>query len=160
MASGAQRAQPPENLSGRGLRIAVISSRWNQAIIDRLIEGIARGLEALSVAADDITWTNVPGAFELPFAAKAVAASGRVDAVICTGAVIRGETTHYEIVSEGAATGILEAQLQTDVPVAFGLVTVENQEQALARSEGAGGHNVGEEAAQVAVEMARFRQAW
>ena len=90
----------------------------------------------------------------------AVASSGRADAIITIGAVIRGETTHYELVSEGAADGVQRVQLDTGVPIAFGLVTVENMEQALARSEGAGGHNVGEEAALVAVQMARIAEEW
>lgn len=103
---------------------------------------------------------DVPGCFEIPLAAQTVAASGTVDAVVCVGAVIRGETTHYELVSEGAAQGVMAAQLATGIPIAFGLVTVENIEQAQARSEGPGGHNVGEEAAQVAVEMADRLRPW
>ena len=99
----------------------------------------------------DVAW--VPGAFELPLAAKAHAGSGRYDAVITLGAVIRGETTHYEVVSNGAARGVQEASLATDVPILFGVLTVEDLDQALARSEAAGGHNVGEECALGAVEM-------
>ena len=158
MASGDERAQAPQGLSGEGLRIAVVQARWNAEIIERLAAGVERGLDDLGVT--DIDWVSVPGSFEIPLAAKVVAKSGRIDAVVCIGAVIRGETTHYEIVSEAAADGILESQLETGVPIAFGLVTVENHEQALARSEGAGGHNVGEESALVAVEMARLCQAW
>lgn len=158
MASGDERAVMPEGLTGAGLRVAVVSARWNQEIIERLAAGVERGLTELGVT--DIDWVSVPGSFEIPLAAKVVAESGKVDAVVCIGAVIRGETTHYELVSEGAATGILQSQLSTKVPIAFGLVTVENQTQALARSEGPGGHNVGEESAQVAVEMARLCQEW
>ncbi len=90
--------------------------------------------------------------------ASILARSGQVDAIIAIGAVIRGETTHYEIVSEGAANGVQRVQLATGIPIAFGLLTVENRDQALARSEGPGGHNVGEEAAMVAVEMARLAE--
>ena len=93
-------------------------------------------------------------------AARALAQSGRVDAVICIGAVIRGETTHYDIVAGECARGIQEVQLTTGVPVAFGVLTTEDDDQALARSEGFGGHNVGEESAAVAVEMARLAEAW
>lgn len=160
MASGDERARGLENLDGKGLRLAVVSSRWNASIIERIADGVRRGLDDLGVSDEDTSWATVPGAYELPMAAKTIAESGRVDAIICLGAVIRGETSHYELVSEGAAVGILEAQLQTNVPMAFGLVTVENEAQALARSEGPGGHNVGEEAAMVAVEMARFRENW
>jgi 6,7-dimethyl-8-ribityllumazine synthase len=110
---------------------------------------------------DDVVEVSVPGSFEIPFGARALATSGRVDAVICIGAVIRGETTHYDLVAGECARGIQDVQLATGVPVAFGVLTTEDEAQALARSEGPGGHNVGEEAALVAVEMAihvrRFR---
>jgi len=98
----------------------------------------------------DIT---VPGAFELPLAARAVIESGTVDAVVAIGAVIRGETTHYELVAEGCARGIMNVQLTSGVPIGMGVLTVEDQTQALARSQPAGGHNVGEEATQAAIEM-------
>lgn len=96
----------------------------------------------------------MPGCFEIPLAAKLLAGSGQVDAMVVLGAVIRGETTHYELVSGGAAQGVLAVQLETGIPIGFGLVTVENEEQAMLRSEGPGGHNVGEDAAYVAVAMA------
>jgi 6,7-dimethyl-8-ribityllumazine synthase len=105
------------------------------------------------VADADVHVAWVPGAFELPLAAKAYAESDAYDAVIALGAVVRGETTHYEIVSNGAARGVQEASLATGVPVLFGVLTVEDLDQALARSEGAGGHNVGEECGLGAVEM-------
>jgi 6,7-dimethyl-8-ribityllumazine synthase len=89
-------------------------------------------------------------------ACRILARSGDVDAIVATGVVIRGETTHYEIVSEGAASGIQAVQLETGIPIAFGVLTVETVEQALERSQGEGQHNVGEEAAAVAVEMARL----
>lgn len=158
MASGDERAEVPEGLTGDGLSIAVVRARWNTTIVDRLAEGVERGLQALGVPTAE--QVSVPGCFEVPFAARAIAKSGRVDAIVCIGAVIRGETTHYEIVSEEAAAGILRAQLDSGIPIAFGLLTVENEAQALARSEGPGGHNVGEEAALVAVEMARLAEAW
>jgi 6,7-dimethyl-8-ribityllumazine synthase len=156
MVSGDQRAHPSGDVSGRGLRVAIIHARWNEAIVDRLLEGAHRGLAALGVT--DIIVESVPGSFELPFGAAVLARSGALDAVVALGVVIRGETTHYEIVSEGAAQGIQDVQISTGVPIAFGALTVENQAQALARSEGPGGHNVGEEAALVAVDMARLAQ--
>jgi len=156
MASGDERAAIPDGLSGAGLRIGVVSARWNTAIVDRLAEGVTRGLTDLGVT--EIVEATVPGSFEVPFGALAMAESGQVDAVVCIGVVIRGGTTHYELVSEGAAEGIQQVQLATAIPVTFGLLTVENEEQSIARSEGAGGHNVGEEAAQAAVEMARLKQ--
>lgn len=158
--AGDHRAEtvPEPTLDGAGLRIAVVSARWNSEITLRLLDGVRRGLAAAGVADTDVTEDWVPGAFELPMAAKAWAASGRVDAVVCLGCVIRGETTHYEAVAGECARGIQDAQLDTGVPIAFGALTVENLDQALARSEPAGGHNVGEEGAAVAVEMARLIQ--
>ena len=158
MASGDERAAVPEGLSGEGLRVGVIKASWNQEIIDRLDAGVQRALEALGVT--EVSTVEVPGCFEIPLACQAVASSGRIDAIVAIGAVIRGETTHYELVSEGAADGIHRVQLDTGVPIGFGLVTVENTEQALARSEGPGGHNVGEEATTAAVQLARVVQEW
>ena len=145
---------PEAVLDGAGLRIAVLCARWNSEIGLRLLQGTMRGLAAAGVRPEDVTMDWVPGAFELPLAAKAWASSGRVDAVVCLGCVIRGETTHYESVAGECAGGIQQAQLETGVPIAFGALTVENLDQALARSEGPGGHNVGEDGAKVAVEMA------
>jgi 6,7-dimethyl-8-ribityllumazine synthase len=144
----------PEGLDGTGLRVGVVRSRWNAGVVERLADGVARGLKALGVAADDVVEVEVPGSFEIPFGARTLARSGRVDAVVCIGAVIRGETTHYDIVSGECARGVQDVQLATGVPVAFGVLTTEDEVQALARSEGPGGHNVGEEAAAAAVEMA------
>lgn len=154
MASGDDRATAPEDLDGTGLRIGIVKARWNADIVDRLEAGVDRGLLHLGIASDAIVVESVPGSFEVPMGARILARSGTVDAIVTIGAVIRGETTHYELVSEGAAEGVQRVQLDTGIPVAFGLVTVENRDQALARSEGPGGHNVGEEAALVAVEMA------
>ncbi len=158
MASGDDRATAPEGLDGAGLRVAIVRARWNETIVGRLDAGVRRGLADLGVT--DIDDVAVPGCFELPFACQVLARAGKHDAIITIGAVIRGETTHYELVSEGAADGVQRVMLDAGVPIAFGLVTVENEEQALARSQGPGQHNVGEEAALVAVEMARLGQAW
>jgi 6,7-dimethyl-8-ribityllumazine synthase len=154
-----ERAVAPEGLTGAGLRIGVVRARWNADIVDRLAQGVGRGLAALEVAPGDVVDITVPGSFELPMGARILAASGEVDAVICLGSVIRGETTHYELVAGESAAGIQQVQLTTGVPVAFGVLTTEDREQALARSEGPGGHNVGEDAAVVAVEMARLAAA-
>jgi 6,7-dimethyl-8-ribityllumazine synthase len=154
------RAGVPEGLDGRGLRIGLVRSRWNAKVVDRLDAGVRRGLTALGVAESDLVAVSVPGSFEIPFGAQALATSGQVDAVICIGAVIRGETTHYDIVAGECAAGVRQVQLSTGVPVAFGVLTTEDEAQALARSEGPGGHNVGEEAAAVAVEMARLAEIY
>lgn len=156
VAEGGARAGAPAGLDGAGLRVGVVRARWNSAIVDRLADGVARGLKALGVVPEDVIEVSVPGSFEIPFGARTLARSGRVDAVICIGAVIRGETTHYDIVAGECARGVQDVQLATGVPVAFGVLTTEDERQALARSEDPGGHNVGEEAALVAVEMARL----
>jgi 6,7-dimethyl-8-ribityllumazine synthase len=156
--AGDKGAAAPEGLHGRGLRIGVVRARWNSHIVDRLADGVGRGLSGLGVDPGDVVDETVPGSFELPMGARILAGSGRVDAVICLGCVIRGETTHYDLVAGQAASGIQQVQLTTGVPVAFGILTTEDEGQALARSEGAGGHNVGEDAAIVAVEMARLAE--
>lgn len=158
MATGDERPPVPTGLTGTGLRIAVVRSSWNSEIVDRLMEGTQRALLALDASIAERI--SVPGCFEIPIACRALALSGEIDTIIAIGTVIRGETTHYEIVSNAVATGVQAVQLETGIPVAFGVVSVESREQALARSEGAGGHNVGEEAALVAVEMARLTAKW
>jgi len=158
VAEGNERASAPEGIDGTGLRVGVVRARWNAGVVERLADGVERGLKAMGVVADDITEVSVPGSFEIPFGARALAASGKVDAVVCIGSVMRGETSHYDIVAGECARGIQDVQLTTGVPIAFGVLTTEDEGQALARSEGPGGHNVGEEAALVAVEMARIAQ--
>lgn len=158
MTAGDKGADAPSGLDGAGLRIGVVRARWNAHIVDRLAAGVGRGLASLQVDPADVVDVSVPGSFELPMAARVLATSGRVDAVICLGSVIRGETSHYDLVAGEAAAGIQQVQLTTGVPVAFGILTTEDETQALARSEPAGGHNVGEDAAVVAVEMARLAQ--
>ena len=154
MASGDNRPTLPNGLDGQGLRIGVVRAEWNTSIVDRLVDGAVGGLDALKATV--VGPISVPGCFELPMACRILARSGDVDAIVATGVVIRGETTHYEIVSEGAASGIQAVQLETGIPIAFGVLTVETVEQALERSQGEGQHNVGEEAAFVSVQMARL----
>lgn len=147
-------------LDGNGLRIAIVAARFNSHVTVRLLAGAKRGLAALGVADDDVSVTWVPGAFEIPAAAQAAATSGRADAVIAIGCVIRGETSHYDVVAGQCASGIMRVGLDTGVPVVFGVLTTENLDQALARSAGAGepGHNAGEDGAAVAVEMIGVRR--
>jgi 6,7-dimethyl-8-ribityllumazine synthase len=140
-------------LDGTGLRVAILCARFNDLVTMRLLDGARRGLASVGVAHDDVVVAWVPGSYELPLAAKVHVDSGRFDAVIALGCVIRGETTHYELVSEAAARGIQHIALESGVPVMFGVLTTENLDQALARSEDAGGHNVGEECGLGAVEM-------
>lgn len=156
MASGDDRAGAPAGLDGKGLRVGIVRARWNDDIVERLAVGVRRGLTSIGVLDADVTEVSVPGSFEIPFGARVLATSGRVDAVVCIGAVIRGETSHYDLVAGECAAGIQQVQLSTGVPVGFGVLTVENEAQALARSQDGGGHNIGEEAAWVAVEMAQL----
>jgi 6,7-dimethyl-8-ribityllumazine synthase len=149
---------PSADLEGSGLRVVLIRTRWNPQVIDRLAGGVDRALAECGIADHEVV--EVPGAFEIPFAARTLAASGRVDAIVAVGAVIRGETTHYDLVSEECARGLQDVQISTGVPIGFGVLATENLEQALARSEGADGHNVGADAAQVAVEMAILARDW
>lgn len=121
--------------TGRGVRIAIVASRFNGAITTRLLKGALNALHESGVDRSDISVGWVPGAFEIPLLALAYADGDRpVDAVITLGAVIRGETTHYEIVSGECARGVQDVQLSTRVPVAFGVLTVETRKQALERS--------------------------
>ena len=141
---------------GAGLRVALVVARWNGFITRKLLEGAVATLRECGVVDEDITTAWVPGSFEVPTAAKWAAESGRFDAVICLGCVIRGETAHFEYVAGGAAEGILDVSLKTGVPVVFGVLTTENVEQAQERIGGKEGHK-GEEAARTAIEMARLR---
>ena len=138
---------------GQGLRIALVAARFNQFITNLLLEGARSGLSAHGVREEDTVLLRVPGAFELPLVAKTLAASGRYDAVICLGSVIRGETTHYDLVSGQAASGVSAASLETQIPVIFGVLTTENIDQAINRAGGKMG-NVGYDAALSAIEMA------
>jgi 6,7-dimethyl-8-ribityllumazine synthase len=159
VAEDVQAAQRAElDRDGKGLRVAVVCALFNDHITQRLLDGVHRGLRACAVDDADVTVEWVPGSFELPLAAKAFAAAGAVDAVICLGCVIRGDTAHFEHVGTQCARGLQEASLATGVPVLFGVLTTEDLDQALARSEPAGGHNVGEESAEGAVAMARLLQ--
>jgi 6,7-dimethyl-8-ribityllumazine synthase len=140
-------------LDGRGLRVAIVVGRFNETVTRGLLDGAREGLARLGVdpGAVDIAWT--PGSFEVPLVAKRMAQTGRYDAVICLGAVIRGETSHYDFVAGNAASGIARVALDTGVPTVFGIVTTETLEQAINRA-GAKAGNKGFDAAMTAVEMA------
>lgn len=142
-------------LDGQGLRIAIVCSRFNEFIVTSLLEGARRGLRRHGVAEDavDVTW--VPGAYEIPLAAQAMASSGRYDAVVTLGAVIRGATAHFDYVAGPCASSLASVQLATGVPVMFGVLTVDTIEQAIERS-GTKAGNKGEEVAVGAIEMARL----
>ena len=138
---------------GAGRRVAIVAARFNETITSKLVEGAKAGLFQHGVSDDGIDLVWVPGAFEIPLVAGRLAASGEYHAVICLGAVIRGETAHFELVSNEAARGIAQVSRETGVPVIFEVVAAENLEQAEARAGGLHG-NKGWEAAEVALEMA------
>lgn len=142
---------------GSGLRIAIVVSRWNDIITQRLLDGALDGLARHGVDTEtvDIAW--VPGSFELPVVAKKFAASKRYDAVIALGCVIRGSTSHYDHVTAGVTSGIAQVGMQTGIPCIFGLVTTESIEQAIERAGSKMG-NKGFEAATAAIEMATLMQ--
>lgn len=139
-------------LTADGFRFAIVASRWNDFLTAKLTEGALDALERLGASEQSVEIFKVPGAFELPLTAQKVAASGRFDAVICIGTVIRGETSHFEHVAGEAAKGISQVAIQTGVPVLFGIVTAETLEQAINRA-GVKAGNKGFEAAMSAVEL-------
>jgi 6,7-dimethyl-8-ribityllumazine synthase len=142
-------------LRGEGLRVAIAASRFNEAIVTRLVDGALDGLRRHGVDPDatDLAWA--PGAFELPLVAARLAATGSYDAVITLGAVIRGATSHYDLVAGQCAAGVQRAQLDTGVPVIFGVLTTDTIEQAVERA-GTKAGNKGFEAASAAIEMANL----
>jgi len=140
-------------LDGTGLRLAVLASRFNETITRALLDGALSGLRRHGVDEAGITVAWVPGAFELPLAAKRLAATGEFDAVVCLGAVIRGATAHFEHVAGQAAAGVTRAALDTGVPVIFGVLTTDTIEQAIERS-GTKAGNKGFDSAVAAIEMA------
>lgn len=142
------------DLSGAGLSIGVVMSRFNQPVCEGLFQSCIEELLKLGVLRDDILVVTVAGALEIPLALKKIADSGQVHALVALGAVIRGETYHFEVVSDQSAAGILRVQLDTGIPAANGVLTVDTDEQAEARMAVKGA-----EAARVAIEMANLMTA-
>jgi len=139
-------------VDGAGMRVAIVCGRFNDLITNRLLDGALGALAVHGVAEADVSVAWVPGAFEIPLAAQSFAKSGRFDAVIALGCVIRGDTAHFEYVAGPCAEGIQQVALETGLPVIFGVLTTENLEQSLIRSEPEG-DNKGEESARTAIEM-------
>ena len=146
------KAPPSLAPSARGLRLAILRARFNAQVVDGLLAGAGQALAELGRAPGSVAVLDVPGALELPLAARAAAESGRFDALVAVGAVIRGETDHYQHVAREAAAGLASVSLASGVPIGFGVLTVERPEQALARSAPGAG-NKGAEAARAAVAM-------
>lgn len=138
---------------GRGLRIAVVVARFNKEVTEKLLEGALDGLKECGVPDSDVDVAWVPGAFEIPVAAKRFATTGRYGAVVCLGAVIQGETPHWAYISSAMSHALALASTETGVPLAFGVLTTETEEAALARA-GLKTENKGYDAALAAVEMA------
>jgi 6,7-dimethyl-8-ribityllumazine synthase len=137
---------------GAGRRIAIVAARFNEVVTRKLVDGAMAGLVALGVSSDDIDVAWVPGAFEIPLVARRFAISGRFEGVICLGAVIRGETAHFDLVANEAARGIAEVARDTGIPVIFEVLAVETLAQAADRAGGAHG-NKGWEAAESVLSM-------
>ena len=135
-----------------GMKAAVVASRFNEIVVNKLVGGAVEGLVRHGVEEENITAVWVPGAFEIPTAAAKLAKSGKYHAVICVGAVIRGETSHYDYVCSEVSKGIAQVSLSTGVPVLFGVITTENIEQAIARAGSKAG-NKGYDCALSAIEM-------
>jgi 6,7-dimethyl-8-ribityllumazine synthase len=140
-------------IQAEGLRLAIIVSRFNSEISDRLLKGALEGLRGIGLEENQLTVYRVPGSFEIPQLARKIAEFGSYHAIICLGAVLRGETFHFELISEECAHGIQQVSADFTIPVAFGVITADTVEQALERS-GEGSENKGWEAALAAVEMA------
>jgi 6,7-dimethyl-8-ribityllumazine synthase len=139
-------------VDARGMKIGVIVSRFNNFITVKLLEGAIEGLKSHGGADDDVTVVHVPGAFEIPMVAARMAASGKFDALVCLGAVIRGDTPHFEYVCDAVTHGISKAVWEYRIPISFGVLTTDNMQQAMERS-GVKDANKGYEAALTAIEM-------
>jgi 6,7-dimethyl-8-ribityllumazine synthase len=140
------------HLNGQGFRFAIVASRWNDFISARLVEGALDALERLGAEESRVEVYKVPGAFEIPLLALKLAESGKFDAIICVGTIIRGQTPHFEYIASEVASGIAHASLQTGVPVVFGVVTADTVDQAIDRA-GVKLGNKGFEAGTTAVEL-------
>ena len=144
------------DLDGEGVRVGIIRTRWNKEYVDKLVDGAKEALKECNVAEENIFVKEVPGSFELPLAARLLAMSGSVDAIICDGVLIKGETYHFEYISEAVSSGIMSAGLQTMTPIVFGVLTCLNEKQVKDRSGGKSNH--GYDWGKTAVEMALLRR--
>lgn len=145
------------SLEAAGLRIGIVVSRFNSAVTDRLLSGALEALRTHGASERDIEIVQVPGAFEIPLFAKILADGGRLDAIVCLGAVVRGETPHFEYISAAVVDGIARLSVEHRLPIALGVLTTNSIEQALERSQPDPG-NKGYEAAVTAIEMANLRK--
>lgn len=154
MATGNDGVSFPE-LDGSEMRIGIIKARWHEEDIDSLVDGVKTSLKECGVPDENIIIQEVPGSFELPLATRYLALSGTVDAIIPIGVLIKGETTHYEVISESVTSALMSVGMQTGLPVIFGVLTALTSEQVKARSTGANNHGL--QWGKAAVEMALLR---
>jgi 6,7-dimethyl-8-ribityllumazine synthase len=143
------------DLEGGKVRIGIIRTRWNEGHVNNLVKGIRTALDECKVAPENIFETSVPGSYELPIAARFLALSGTVDAIICTGVLIKGETLHFEYIADAVSKGIMNVAIQTSTPCIFGVLTCLNEQQVKSRSSGNTNH--GYDWGKTAVEMALLR---
>lgn len=147
-------------LNAEGFRFAIVASRWNDFLTSRLVEGAADALERLGASEESVEVYKVPGSFEIPLMARKLAGSGRFDAVICCGTVIRGQTPHFDYIAAEVTKGIAQSAMETGVPVLYGIITADTLEQAIDRA-GVKAGNKGFEAAMSAVELVNlYREAF
>ena len=146
-------------LTAEGLRIGIVAARFNEFITNKLVSGAIDALTRHGASAENMTMAWVPGAFEIPLAAQKMASSGKFDAVICLGAVIRGSTPHFDYVSNEVTKGVAHVGLQTGVPTVFGVLTTDTIEQAIERA-GTKAGNKGFDAAMTAIEMSNLLKDW
>jgi 6,7-dimethyl-8-ribityllumazine synthase len=151
-------AEQVSKLNGEGLRIAIIVSRFNSIVTERLLDGARQALRENGVGDSAVQVVEVPGAFELPLPAKLMADSGRFDAIVCLGAVVRGETPHFEYISAAVVSELNRIMVDYGIPVTLGVLTTNDIEQALERAGGKHG-NKGAEAVLTALEMANLRRS-
>lgn len=143
------------DLNGEDVRVGIIRTRWNDEHVSNLVSGAKKAMKECNVKDDNIFVTEVPGAFELPLAARFLALSGTVDAVICCGVLIKGDTLHFEYICDTVSSGIMSVGLQTSTPCIFGVLTCLDEQQVIKRSSGDNNH--GEDWGKTAVEMALLR---
>lgn len=154
-----QPPTPAEGLSSAGGRFAIVASRFNAHVVDRLVDGALEAFRKTGTEVGEVALVRVPGAFELPLAAAYLADNEEYDAIVALGCVIRGQTPHFELVSRAATDGLGRVALEFGIPIGFGVLTTDTLEQAMARSGGANGsagNNRGFDAAMAAIEMARL----
>jgi len=152
---GAESEVSFDSLDGSNMKIGIIRTRWNDEHVGNLVDGIKAGLKECNVTEASIFETSVPGAFELPLAARFLALTGTVDAIITCGVLIKGETMHFEYISDAVAKGLMNVGLTTSTPVVLGVLTCMNEDQVLSRSSGDNNHGV--DWGKTAVEMALLR---